>query len=141
MYSAALSRWTRGDTFVFEGSQGSDWTEFSLLKNFLFLSLGSNQYRARRVYGYCVINDGSTRRPNRKWFWRCWELSLRPLGLSPTFLYLNYGFSKIVTSTAGRVYHPKAYRRWFYGEARNRTCDPQVVVFGRVSWLYQYWPG
>ena len=34
-------------------------------------------------------------------------------------------------------------RKWFYGEARNRTCDPgvQAVVFGRVPWLYQYWPG
>ena len=25
------------------------------------------------------------------------------------------------------------------GEARNRTCD-NIIVFGRVPWLYQYWP-
>ena len=49
-------------------------------KPFCGFFMGSNQYRAGRVSWFvCVLYDGSTRRLNRKRFWRSWESNLRPL--------------------------------------------------------------
>ena len=62
MYSAMLSSWTRGNTIVFGGSKALTRPNLVSSKTFCFFSLGSNQYRARRVDSKCVINDGSNKR-------------------------------------------------------------------------------
>ena len=57
---------------------------------------------------------------------------LQDIGLSPTqqtfcgfpwYKPVPPGWLKICVLVLCRE-HPKAHRMWFYGEARNRTCDP-----------------
>ena len=103
-------------------------------KNFLRLSLGSNQYRAGRVYDLCFMTgapEGSTESCSGEgrnqtcepWFTR-----------HSTYLLHQRGSQKCGFSMDSRkglwfvcVFYDRSSRslnrKWFYGEAGNRSCD------------------
>ena len=90
----------------------------------------------------CLLYDGSTRRLTESGFMEKSGIEpattgLKDIGLSPTprRLHPNFlcsfpgykpalpGWFKICVLVLCRE-HSKAHRKWFYGEAGNRTCDP-----------------
>ena len=117
-------------------------------KNFLWLSLGRNQYRQEGLWFVCLLYDGSTRRLTESGFmWFYGEAGNRtcdPWFTRHSAYQLHHGGKKKKKKTfcgfsmgrnqywAGRVYVCLLYdgntrrlnRKWFYGEAGNRTCDP-----------------
>ena len=97
----------------------------------------------------CLLYDGNSRRLNLKWFYgeagnrTCDPLFTRhstyPLhhgasafSLGKKQLFLAFPWVETSTGPGGFMIcvlvllreHPKAHRKWFYGEAGNRTCDP-----------------
>ena len=59
----------------------------------------------------CLLYDGSTRRLTETFF-------VAFLGINQ-FRRVGLKFMLVLCRE-----HPKAHRKWFYGEAGNRTCDP-----------------
>ena len=139
--------------YLCESSLGRFTCWRAFLKNFLWLSLGRNQYRREGLWFVCLLYDGSTRRLTESGFMWFYGFMVK-LGIEPAtpgvqgIALIHYttgasqicGFPWVETSTAGRVYDLCVYYMtgapegspkvvlcvflWFYGEAGNRTCDP-----------------
>ena len=99
-------------------------------KNFMWLFHGSSQYWARRIYGSCLyFMTGAPEGSPKMALWRSQESNIYHGARKKTFCgfprnkpVLPGWFNMCVLAL--RREHPKAQRKRFYGEARNRTWDP-----------------
>ena len=105
-------------------------TPWWALKNFMWLFHGSSQYWARRIYGsFLYFVTGAPEDSPKMALWRSQESNIYHGAREKTFCgFPRYkpvlpGWFKMCVLALRRE-HPKAQRKRFYGEARNRTWDP-----------------